>query len=46
MRYVSSNPSVAKVSSKGIITGKKRGSCTVYCIARNGVYKKIKVTTK
>ncbi len=46
MRYVSSNPSVAKVSSKGIITGKNRGSCTVYCIARNGVYKKIKVTTK
>ena len=46
MRYVSSNPSVAKVSSKGIITGKKRGNCTVYCIARNGVYKKIKVTTK
>ena len=46
IRYVSSNPAVAKVSSKGVITGKKRGSCTVYCIAGNGVYKKVKVTTK
>ena len=43
VRYVSSNPSVAKVSAKGVITGKKRGSCTVYCIARNGLYKKVKV---
>ena len=46
IRYVSSNPAVAKVSSKGVITGKKRGSCTVYCIAGNGVYKKVKVTIK
>ena len=43
VRYVSSDPSIAKVSSKGVITGKKRGSCTVYCIARNGLYKKVKV---
>ena len=42
-RYVSSNTSVAKVSSKGAITGKKPGSCTVYCIAQNGMYKKVKV---
>lgn len=46
IRYVSSNPAVAKVSSKGVITGKKRGSSTVYCIAGNGVYKKVKVTIK
>ncbi len=43
LRFVSSDPSVAKVSSKGVITGKKFGSCTVYCIAQNGLYKKIKV---
>ncbi len=43
VRYVSSNPAVAKVSGQGVITGKKRGSCTVYCIARNGLYKKVKV---
>ena len=41
VRYVSSNPSVAKVSNKGVITGKKRGSCTIYCIAQNGLYKKV-----
>ncbi len=43
VRYVSSNPSVLKVSNQGIITGKKRGSCTVYCIAQNGWYKKVTV---
>ncbi len=44
VRYVSSDPSVATVSKTGKITGKKRGSCTVYCIAQNGLYKKVKVT--
>lgn len=44
VRYVSSNPSVATVSKKGVIIGKKHGSCTIYCIARNGLYKKVKVT--
>ena len=43
VRYVSSDPSVAKVSEKGSITGKKRGSCIIYCIAQNGLYKKVKV---
>lgn len=46
VRYVSSNTSIAKVSSKGVITGKKRGSCTVYCITRNGMSKKVKVKVK
>lgn len=46
VRYVSSNPSVAKVSKKGVITGKKRGSCMIYCIAQNGLYKKVKVKVK
>ncbi|MCI8993746.1 MAG: hypothetical protein HFG80_13700 [Eubacterium sp.] len=44
--YVSSNPSVAKVSKTGVVTGKKRGTCTIYCIAQNGLYKKVKVTVK
>ncbi|MCI8490456.1 MAG: hypothetical protein HFJ04_09520 [Lachnospiraceae bacterium] len=43
VRYISSNPSVAKVSNNGVITGKKRGSCTIYCITQNGLYKKVKV---
>ena len=46
VRYVSSDPSVAKVSEKGVITGKKCGKCTIYCIAQNGLYKKINVTVK
>lgn len=45
-RYASSNPSVAKVSKEGVVTGKKRGSCTVYCVAQNGLYKKVKVQVK
>lgn len=46
VRYVSANPSVAKVSKKGVISGKKRGTCTVYCITQNGLTKKIKVKVK
>ena len=44
--YESTNPKVAKVSKKGVITGKKRGSCYVYAYAQNGVFAKIKVTIK
>ena len=43
VRYASSNPSIATVSKKGVITGKKRGTCTIYCIAQNGLYKKVTV---
>ena len=43
VRYVSSNSSIAAVSKKGVIIGKKRGSCTIYCVAQNGLYKKVKV---
>ncbi len=46
IRYVSLDPSVAKVSKKGVITGRKRGTCTIYCIARNGLSKKVKVKVK
>ena len=44
--YESSNPKVATVSSKGVIKGKKKGTCYVYAYAQNGVFKKIKVTVK
>ena len=44
--YESSNPKVAKVSKKGVITGKKKGTCYVYAYAQNGVFAKIKVTVK
>ena len=45
-RYYTSNAKVAKVSSDGVITAKGAGSCTVYVLANNGAYKKIKVTVK
>lgn len=44
--YESSNPEVATVSKKGVIQAKKKGSCSIYAYAQNGVYKKIKVTVK
>lgn len=46
LKYVSSDPTVAKVDKKGKITGKKAGKCTVYSMALNGKYAKIKVTVK
>jgi len=45
-RYASSDKSIASVSSEGVITGKRAGTCTVYVYARNGYAKKIKVTVK
>lgn len=46
MKYESSNPKVATVSSSGKITAKKKGACIVYAYAQSGAYKKIKVTVK
>ena len=46
VRYKSSNSGVATVSKKGVIKGIKKGTCTVYCYAPNGVYKAVKVTVK
>ena len=44
--YESSNPKIATVSKKGVIKGKKKGTCYVYAYAQNGVFAKIKVTIK
>ena len=46
IRYESSNPKIASVSSKGVIKGKKKGSCYIYAYAQNGVFQKIKVKVK
>lgn len=46
IRYVVSKPGIVSVSKKGKITGKKKGSCTVYAVAQNGVYRKIKIKVK
>ncbi len=46
VRYISASPSIARVSKKGVITGVKRGSCYIYCIARNGLTKRVRVKVK
>ena len=46
LRYLSSDESIAAVTSSGKIKGKKKGSCYIYVITQNGVYKKVKVTVK
>ncbi|MBP5332483.1 MAG: Ig-like domain-containing protein, partial [Lachnospiraceae bacterium] len=45
-RYLSSDKSVAKVSSDGKITAVGKGTCYIYVYAKNGYAKKIIVTVK
>lgn len=40
VRYVSDNKGIATVSKKGVVTGKKKGTCYIYAYAENGVSKK------
>ena len=44
VRYLSSNPSIATVSKTGVVKGKKKGKCTIYCYTSNGLFKKVKIT--
>ena len=46
VRYIASDPSIAKVSKKGTVTGVRSGTCYIYCVARNGLYKKVKIRVK
>ena len=46
LKYESTNPKVAKVTSKGVIEAKKKGTCYVYAYSQSGVYKKVKVVVK
>lgn len=45
-RFITSNAKVATVSSAGVIKAVRKGTCTVYVMAENGVCAKIKVTVK
>ena len=45
-RYLTTNKAVATVSSGGKITAKGKGTCKVYVVGVNGVYKAISVTVK
>lgn len=40
------NTSIATVSKKGLIKGKKKGKCNIYVYAQDGTCKKVKVTIK
>ena len=46
VKFESSNKKIATVNGKGKITGKKKGSCTVWAYTPNGIFKAIKVTVK
>lgn len=46
LRYQSSNPAIAKVNGKGILKAKKKGTCTIYVYAQNGISKKMKITVR
>lgn len=43
IRYISTNPNVATVTSRGKVIAKSKGSCYIYCYAMNGLTKKVKV---
>lgn len=45
-RYVTSDRSIATVNKNGVIKARKKGACTVYVLANNGVRKAVKVTVK
>lgn len=45
-RFESSNPKIASVTKKGKIKGKKKGNCSIYMYAQNGLYKTVKITVK
>ena len=46
LMYESSNSKIATVNSKGVIKAKKKGTCTIYVYAQNGVYAKVTVKVK
>ena len=46
VRYWSTNTKVAKVSSTGVVTAKKSGTCNIYMISENGAKTKVKITVK
>ena len=46
VRYESSNPGVATVTSKGRITARGKGKCNIYVYAQNGAYKIVKTTIR
>ena len=46
LRFTTSDPTIATVTSAGKIKAVGKGKCTIYVYARNGYAKKVKVTVK
>ncbi len=46
IRYESSNPAIAQVTSKGVIKARKKGRCKIYAYTQNGSAAAIKVVVK
>ncbi len=46
LKWSSSNTKIATVSSKGVVTGKKVGSCDIYCTLSNGKKYTVKMTIR
>lgn len=46
IRYISTEPSIANVTKKGTVMGVSRGTCDIYCVAWNGLLKKVNVSVK
>ena len=46
LRYDSSKPNIATVTKKGVVKGKKKGSCYIHVRGLNGVGCRVKVTVK
>ena len=46
LRFVSSDPGVAKVSAKGKVTAVKTGSCRIYVQTINGIWKTVNVSVQ
>ena len=44
--FESSNKTIASVSSKGVVTGLKKGKCKVFAYTQNGIFKAVTVTVK
>ena len=46
LRCFSSDEGIATMDGSGVITGRSKGSCTVYVLAANGVRQAITVTVR
>lgn len=46
IRFETSNSKIATITKNGVITAKRKGTCTIYVYAQNGIYKTVKVTVK